>query len=124
MSALIIENTFTSIPHLVRGWPMGRFLSLLTTQKWFSASKVAGMPPSLAILMLSGLRDSIIPSSEMAELWEVAKRRRPKKNTRWINFVLRRNIEESGTPPEKDVMETFRKGDHSAYHFSTMHPFL
>jgi hypothetical protein len=98
---------------------MGRFLSLLTTQKWLSAAKIAGIPPSLPILMLSGLRDSVIPPSEMVELWEVAKGRRPKGNKGWLWSAFGwKDTEESPTQPEKDAFKKFRRGDHSAYHFS------
>jgi len=116
ISALIVENTFSSIPHMVREWPMGRFLSLLTTQKWLSAAKIAGIPPALPILMLSGLRDHVIPPSEMVELWKVSKVRRPKKNTRWLWSALGgKDNEEPPRQPEKDVFESFRRGGHSTY---------
>ena len=101
---------------MVREWPMGRFLSLLTTQKWLSAAKIAGIPPALPILMLSGLRDHVIPPSEMVELWKVSKVRRPKKNTRWLWSALGgKDNEEPPRQPEKDVFESFRRGGHSTY---------
>ena len=78
------------------------------------------MPASLPILMLSGLLDSVIPPSEMVELWEIAKTR-PKKKTKWFRFALGRK-DDQGSPiqPEKDVFKDFRKGDHSAYYFSEL----
>jgi len=120
VSALIVENAYSSIPSLVRKWPMGRFLSLLCTQKWYSAPKIAGIPSSLPILMLSGLRDRYIPPSEMVELWEAAKRR-PKKNTGWFGFAFGRNDDdESLIQPENDVFKTFDYGDHCVYHLSAL----
>jgi len=116
ISALIIENAFTSIPNIVRQWRMGWFLSLLTTQKWWSASKVAQMPPSLPILMLSGLRDTVVPPSEMAELWKVAKMR-PKNTTvkGWLWSTLGwKGDEENLIQPEHDIFKTFPFGGHSA----------
>src|SRR5258708_26744115 len=47
---------------------MGRFVNLLVSQRWSSAYKIARLPPSLPILMLSGLRDHVFPPSEMVEL--------------------------------------------------------
>lgn len=118
ISALIIENTFCSIPHLVREWPLGRFLSLFITQKWLSSSKTAKMPPTLPILMLSGLRDTVIPSSEMQELWEVVKQRRTKikkKKKGCFNFLKDKipMVEQDDVQPKKDIFETFRWGGHS-----------
>src|SRR6266545_7786826 len=122
VSALIIENTFCSIPHLIEKWwpTVERFLSLLCTQKWFSASKIAGIPPSLPILMLSGPRNSVI-SSEMVELWEISRTRGSKINTQsfWSQAAFRRNDEEESLmPPEKDAFEIFDQESHGAYHFS------
>lgn len=97
-------------------WPtVGRFLGFLCTQKWASASKIAEMPPSLPILMLSGPRDSII-LSEMMELWAVSRTRGPKRKTGLFISVLGwKDTEESVIRPEKDVFEIF---DNGAYHFS------
>lgn len=66
--------------------------------------------------MLSGLRDIVVPPSEMAELWKVAKMR-PKKNTvkeRLWSTLGWRDDEENLIQPEHDIFETFPFGSHSA----------
>ena len=116
------RNTFRSIPHLIEKWypTLGRFLGLLCTQKWFSASKIAGMPPSLPILMLSGPRNTVI-SSEMVELWEISRMRGSKKNTESFWSAFRQNDEEESLiSPEKDAFEIFDQESHGAYHFSEL----
>jgi len=77
------------------------------------------MPPSLPILMMSGLWDSAIPPDEMRELWEVAKKRGPKKNTGWFGSVFGREPEDDKecltvAQPDQDMFETFSTGNHSA----------
>jgi len=67
--------------------------------------------------MLSGLCDTVIPPSEMAELWKVAKTR-PKQNTikEWLWSTLgRKDDEEKLIQPEHDVFQTFPYGSHSAF---------
>ncbi|PPQ71657.1 hypothetical protein CVT26_010576 [Gymnopilus dilepis] len=85
VAALIIENTFTSIPDIIKDIPVIRHISFLCTQRWQSAKKVARLPPKLPILMLAGLQDQVIPYSHTEKLWEVSESRgRPKpKKSRW-----------------------------------------
>jgi hypothetical protein len=67
--------------------------------------------------MLSGLRDRVVPPAEMKELWELAKKRSPKKNTGWFSSAFGPKDEEESlivTQPDKDVFETFYAGNHSA----------
>ncbi|PPQ71666.1 hypothetical protein CVT26_010585 [Gymnopilus dilepis] len=75
ISALIIENTFTSIPDIVKGWPILRHIAFLCTQGWWSIDKIARLPPKLPILMLSGARDRVIPARHMKELWVASETR-------------------------------------------------
>jgi hypothetical protein len=67
--------------------------------------------------MLSGQHDTVIPPSEMAELWKVAKMRPKQHSVReWFRSALgRKDDEENTTKPENDVFEQFLFGSHSAY---------
>ncbi|KAJ2912558.1 hypothetical protein MD484_g7855, partial [Candolleomyces efflorescens] len=76
ISALILENTFMSIPALVRDWPspIGP-LSFLCTQRWPSISRISKISRDVPILMLSGDRDMVVPPKHMRGLWAAARRR-------------------------------------------------
>ncbi|KAF8995029.1 Alpha/Beta hydrolase protein [Cyathus striatus] len=98
ISALIVENTFTSLPDIVRGWPyIGRF-AFICTQKWDSASKISKIPTSVPILMLSGSKDEVVPTRHMHSLWALAHNRGKDA--------------ENYTSPEKDTFKSFPKGYH------------
>ncbi|KDR71367.1 hypothetical protein GALMADRAFT_127204 [Galerina marginata CBS 339.88] len=110
VAALIIENTFTSIPDIVKGWPVIRHFSFLCTQKWKSASKVSQLPTTLPILMLSGLADQVIPCSHMKALWDVASTRsQPKKKKKGKS----EDVEEEYKPPQNDIFKSFNRGRHN-----------
>ncbi|KAF5309529.1 hypothetical protein D9619_012315 [Psilocybe cf. subviscida] len=80
--ALILENTFTSLPALVPHVmpPLGRF-AFLCHQKWDSASKVPSIPAETPVLMLSGVKDEIVPREHMRRLWTVVKARKRRDGT-------------------------------------------
>ncbi|KAF9534080.1 Alpha/Beta hydrolase protein [Crepidotus variabilis] len=114
ISALIVENTFSSVPSLIRDWSMGRFLGLFITDRWMSADKISGLPSNLPILMMSGLRDEVIPPNEVEKLWKVAETRRVKKPYQWLRFSSKPSEDsEAYQPPEKDVFQTFTNGNHN-----------
>ncbi|KAK0199553.1 Alpha/Beta hydrolase protein [Desarmillaria ectypa] len=69
--ALMVENTFLSIPSIVRGWSVLRHLAFIVHQKWDSESKISSIPGTLPLLMLSGQRDSVVPEAHMKTLWEL-----------------------------------------------------
>ncbi|KAJ7486436.1 alpha/beta-hydrolase [Mycena galericulata] len=75
ISALIVENTFQSLPLVVRDWPVIGSFSFLCFQKWNSAAKLPRISPTIPILMLSGERDEVVPKKHMAALWEIARKR-------------------------------------------------
>ncbi|PPQ80128.1 hypothetical protein CVT25_001427 [Psilocybe cyanescens] len=78
--ALILENTFTSLPSLVpHALPVLGPFSFLCHQKWDSASKIPLIPATTPILMLSGARDEIVPREHMRALWEAVAKRGEKK---------------------------------------------
>ncbi|KAF8126871.1 Alpha/Beta hydrolase protein [Mycena galopus ATCC 62051] len=75
VTALIVENTFTSLPAVVRDWPVVGLFSFLCFQKWNSASKVPRIPTTTPILMLSGTRDEVVPKKHMETLWDIVRKR-------------------------------------------------
>ncbi len=67
--ALILENTFLSLPRLIpTAMPWLAPVSFLCHQKWDSASKIPLLPSTMPVLMLSGKRDQIVPKEHMQEL--------------------------------------------------------
>lgn len=80
ISALIIENTFTSLPNVIpHALPLLGRVSFLCHQKWDSASKIPLIPATTPILMLSGAKDEIVPKDHMRALWEAVAKRGEKK---------------------------------------------
>jgi pimeloyl-ACP methyl ester carboxylesterase len=75
ISALIVENTFLSIPEVAKEMPIVRHLTWVIHQRWDSAQRVAQIPRSLPIFMISGSKDEVVPANHMAELWDIAQRR-------------------------------------------------
>lgn len=75
--ALILENTFMTLPSLIpSALPFLSPFAFLCHQKWESANKLPKIPVTTPILMLSGLQDEVVPAEHMKELWEIAKKRR------------------------------------------------
>ncbi|KAF8184836.1 Alpha/Beta hydrolase protein [Pholiota molesta] len=80
ITALVLENTFTSLPSLVpHAMPVLGPFAFLCHQKWDSASKIPLIPATTPILMLSGARDEIVPREHMRALWEAVAKRGEKK---------------------------------------------
>ncbi|KAI0084665.1 Alpha/Beta hydrolase protein [Irpex rosettiformis] len=74
--ALILENTFLSLPRLVPSTlPFLGPFAFLCHQKWDSASKISLIPRKTPILMLSGQRDEVVPCEHMQVLWELVGKR-------------------------------------------------
>ncbi|KAL4893296.1 Alpha/Beta hydrolase protein [Aspergillus ambiguus] len=73
---LILENTFLSIRKLIPTvFPPARYLARFCHQYWNSEEslpKITDVP----ILFLSGLKDEIVPPSNMAQLFAICKSRR------------------------------------------------
>ncbi|CAK5270696.1 unnamed protein product [Mycena citricolor] len=95
VSAIIVENTFLSLPRVVRDWPVIGPFSFLCFQRWDSASKIKRIPRSTPILMLSGAQDEIVPPKHMSALWDLAQKRGPQ-----------------GSQKECDRFESFGEGCH------------
>ncbi|KAJ7346130.1 Alpha/Beta hydrolase protein [Mycena albidolilacea] len=75
IAALIVENTFESLPRVVRDWPVVGLFSFLCFERWNSASKVPRIPATTPILMLSGTSDEVVPRKHMVALWDIARTR-------------------------------------------------
>jgi len=74
--ALILENTFLSLPRLVpSALPVLGPFAFLCHQKWDSASKIPLIPHATPMLMLSGTRDEVVPAEHMLALWELVQNR-------------------------------------------------
>jgi abhydrolase domain-containing protein 13 len=87
IQALILENTFTSLPRLIpTALPLLSPFSFLCHQKWDSASKVPLIPTETPILMLSGARDEVVPKEHMRNLWEIVKKRGEKGKSKFLEF--------------------------------------
>ncbi|KIM88153.1 hypothetical protein PILCRDRAFT_814068 [Piloderma croceum F 1598] len=104
INALIVQNTFTSLPDVVRGWPTIGIFSFICFQKWNSASKLPRIPKALPILMLSGDVDQVVPREHMHTLWEIAMKRGG--NDKDSN-------EQPDVPPSKDAFRSFIYGSHA-----------
>jgi len=103
INALIVQNTFTSLPGVVRDWPIIGFFSFICLQKWNSASKLPRIPKTLPILMLSGDMDQVVPRKHMHTLWEIAQKRGEEDKG---------SNEQSNVRPSKDVFKSFMYGSH------------
>ncbi|KAL0071070.1 bem46 protein, variant [Marasmius tenuissimus] len=100
IKALILENTFTSIPNLVpHVLPVLGPFTFLCHQKWDSASKVPLIPPTTPVLLLSGVQDQIVPQEHMKTLRELFLQRGAKGGER--------------NPVEKSRWEEFEHGSHN-----------
>lgn len=76
-TALIVENTFTSIPDLIPYLlPVLKPLSSMCHQRWASVDSIeaVGRSDKLKMLILSGLKDTLIPPSHSSELYSLAKK--------------------------------------------------
>lgn len=75
ISALIVENTFLSIPEVAKEMPFVRHFTWVIHQRWNSARRVARIPRSVPILMISGSQDEVVPACHMTDLWTIAQQR-------------------------------------------------
>ncbi|PPR01267.1 hypothetical protein CVT24_006029 [Panaeolus cyanescens] len=83
IAALIVENTFTSIPDIMKNWGLIGHFSFLCSEKWWSATRMARMSARIPVLLLSATEDTIIPPSQMERLRHIANERgrKPSKKT-------------------------------------------
>ena len=107
IDALILENTFTSLPKLVpHALPILGPLSFLCHQKWDSLSKIPLIPSTTPILMLSGAKDELVPKEHMRTLWEAIAKRGARKTEGGSEYK---------TGLERAAYKEFAEGNHSMF---------
>ncbi|KAH8831418.1 Alpha/Beta hydrolase protein [Flagelloscypha sp. PMI_526] len=124
VAALIVENTFLSLPDVVKDWPYIGTFSFLCHQKWNSARTISKIPPSLPILMLSGKRDEVVPHKHMDGLRDIASKRGTSNSSSWVwlkrlpsslslaSSSTETTVEASTSAPN-DVFHSFPEGFHA-----------
>ncbi|TFK50535.1 alpha/beta-hydrolase [Heliocybe sulcata] len=111
VKALILENTFLSIPRLIpQALPILSPFSFLCHQKWESFTKLPQIPPSTPILMLSGKQDEVVPPDHMEALWKIAEKR-GQQPTEEVKTEEVRDDRERGSGRSRFVL--FEKGHHN-----------
>ncbi|KAG6902261.1 hypothetical protein C0995_002412 [Termitomyces sp. Mi166 len=118
IAAVLVSNTFTSIPDIVRTWPIIGPFSFICTQKWRSIDKLRSIPISTPILMISGRQDEVIPPQLMDKLWQAAQKRGITRNS-LFHWPILRSAEEDIAPaseslPEHDEFVTVAHGTHNS----------
>ncbi|SPO32815.1 related to Protein bem46 [Ustilago trichophora] len=69
--ALILENTFLSIPELIpHVLPPVRPFAFLCREYWNSGTTIAKIPPKVPTLFLSGRQDELVPPAHMDALFQ------------------------------------------------------
>jgi len=69
---VIVENTFLSVPDLIPTvMPYLASVSFLCHQHWRNSDAIRKIPTTTPMLMLSGLRDELVPPMHMWRLWEI-----------------------------------------------------
>ncbi|KAG6910262.1 hypothetical protein DXG01_012073 [Tephrocybe rancida] len=119
ISAIVVSNTFTSVPDIVRAWPLIGAFSFVCTQKWRSVDKLRHIPKDTPMLMISGRQDEVIPAQLMDRLWQAARKRGvPAKSTfHWPSAPCAAK-DDSEPPaemlPEHDVFVSLEQGTHNS----------
>lgn len=67
--------------------PAARPFLFLCTENWNSLKSIAKIRPSTHVLLLSGLRDDLVPPQHMKELYKAVELQGAEKQTRqWVDF--------------------------------------
>lgn len=107
VTALILENTFLSMHHMIpAAIPFLAPFSFLCHQRWDNITAIQKLPSNMALLMLSGLQDEIVPSSHMKGLWEIAQKTGHRLAT-WIDFPNGMHNDTVVQPGYWDAIQTF-----------------
>lgn len=112
LCALVLENTFLSVPLLAKQlfpmllgtWPLSMVVGPLCTNKWESHEHIRTLPPSVALLLLSGLSDELVPADHMAKLHELS----PAQFKRLVTFAKGSHNETPKAEPRRYEAE-FRR---------------
>ena len=124
--ALILENTFLSLPRLVpSALPVLGPFAFLCHQKWDSASKIPLIPAETPMLLLSGVRDEVVPREHMRGLWELVEKRVPggqrsgNPSSAWARAeespeAAEESVKSPGAGAQFSKIMEFSRGTHSA----------
>ena len=91
-------------------------------RQWNCARTLEKLPRSVALLMLSGQKDEIIPPAHMHQLWEIATNPKPASRTRSSRFFSKLKFKGSGrrkkvdgepTPQREGRFVEIPQGSHS-----------
>lgn len=83
--AVILENTFLSIPKVVPYvFPALKYFSGMVHEIWNSEALIKGCDETLPFLFLRGLKDEIVPPSQMRKLYDDC----PSRNKQVFEFPL------------------------------------
>ncbi|KAG6839939.1 hypothetical protein C0991_010197, partial [Blastosporella zonata] len=122
VSAVVVSNTFTSVPDIVRTWPLIGLFSFVCTQKWRSIDKLRFIPTDTPILMISGRQDETVPPPLMDKLWQAAQKRGVpiKWSLHWPSTPC--VSQDPSKPsseflPKHDIFVSLEQGSHSKFHF-------
>lgn len=75
--AVIVENTFWDLPHVVPhifpllGYLGQTMLGMMVTEKWPSYLEVTRIPENVPVLFLAGTKDEVVPPAHMRELFDL-----------------------------------------------------
>ena len=87
--ALVIENTFLSIPRLIPDvmprW-MG-YLGWLCNQPWRSEDKIGQIKRTVNLLLIAGGKDELIPIYHMQGLWKKIARSEEEEEENWQSSI-------------------------------------
>ncbi|KAI8827132.1 Alpha/Beta hydrolase protein [Fimicolochytrium jonesii] len=111
VSALIVENTFLTLPKIVPAViPAAKYLTFLCHQIWDSETAIQTIPSKMPILLLSGGNDELIPPTHMAQLCNVARgaRRKSVSSAPSVHDGTKLSKEENGV-----VFVLFPNGTHN-----------
>ncbi|CAG8647933.1 12001_t:CDS:2 [Cetraspora pellucida] len=103
IDALIVENTFLSIPKLLLTYfyPI-RYLTAFCTQIWPSELSICEIK-KIPILFLSSCCDKIVPQEHMKTLYELV----ATKDKKWVEFPNGKHIDTSHQPGFFEAIEEF-----------------
>ncbi|KAJ2919365.1 hypothetical protein MD484_g1028, partial [Candolleomyces efflorescens] len=122
ISALILENTFTSLPSLVpHALPVLGPVSFLCHQKWDSINKIPLIPATTPILMLSGMEDEIVPKEHMRALWEAVARRGEKASASGSRSAGSSSSSSASVGPTDDSERRWKKRTERAKYMEFEH---
>ncbi|KAF5361113.1 hypothetical protein D9758_009083 [Tetrapyrgos nigripes] len=86
IAGLILENTFLSIPLVVKDLPVLRHLTPFIHQTWESRKRILKVPRTTPIMIIAGKKDLVVPETHSRGLWRISRRRgldieRPKRTS-------------------------------------------